>query len=39
MAGLGAVSCPTAMVCAGVGASASVAAHRPPTATLAERYA
>ena len=39
MAGLGAVSCPTAMVCAGVGASASVAARRPPTATLAERYA
>ena len=39
MAGLGGVSCPAALVCAGVGAWTSVAAHRPPTATLAERYA
>ena len=39
LAGLGGVSCPAALVCTGVGASAKVAAHRPPTATLAERYA
>jgi len=39
MAGLGGVSCPAALVCAGVGAWTSVAAHRPPYATLAERYA